>query len=144
MTEAIYTVIALACIIAAITIFYLSYTTSEANVLRKACEHCNMYLKELEDKNAQLQKEIDEANKKAAMHHAVNRGLKDTLDGIQSDYRELKVQWETIQKAYDQLASKVKEFSEQVVEDDMKEWEDHTSQLDIFDQINQAITKPME
>ena len=142
MTEVIYTFMAVACVVAAITIFYLAYTTAESKALRKACEHCNSYLKELEGRNDELQKQVKQAEQKTAMYYAVNRSLKDTLDSIQSDYQELKVQWETIQKAYDQLAKKVETFSAQA--DEMKEWESPAIQLDIYGQINEAIQKPME
>ena len=142
MTEVIYTFMAVACVVAAITIFYLAYTTAESKALRKACEHCNSYLKELEGRNDELQKQVNQAEQKTAMYYAVNRSLKDTLDSIQSDYQELKVQWETIQKAYDQLAKKVETFSAQA--DEMKEWESPANQLDIYGQINEAIQKPME
>jgi len=142
MLEVIYTIMSVACVVAAITIFYLVYTTAESKALRKACEHCNAYLKELENKNDELQKQVNKAEQKSAMYYTVNRGLKDTLDAINSDYQELKVQWNTIQKAYDQLAKKVETFSAQA--DEMKEWESPANQLDIYSQINQAITKPME
>lgn len=139
MTELL---LAIACIVAAITIFYLAYTTAESKALRKACEHCNSYLKELETKNNELEKQAAESEQKIAMYYAVNRGLKDTVDTIQSDYQKLEVQWETIEKAYKKLAKKVETFSAQA--DEMKEWESPANQLDLYGQINEAIQKPME
>jgi chromosome segregation ATPase len=142
MQELFYTIMAIACAVAALTIFYLAYNTAESKALRKACEHCNAYLKELEIRNNELRSKVDKAEQKSAMYYAVNKSLKETLDVIHSEHTLLTAQWTTIEKAYDQLLVKVEKFAKET--DEMTDWEASPNQLDIFNQEKDANTKPME
>lgn len=142
MQELFYAVVAVALFIAAATVFYLSYTISQAKALRKACDHCNSYLKELEAKNTKLKSQIEKAETKSAMYYAVNRSLKETIDIIHTDHKTLITKWSTIESAYYKLLEQIEQFTSEA--EDLSELHKDNNQLSIFSQINNAIKTPME
>jgi len=142
MQELFYAVVAVAMAMAAVTVFYLSYNISEAKALRKACDHCNSYLKELEAKNTKLKSQIERAETKSAMYYAVNRSLKETIDVIHTDHKTLVIKWSTVESAYHKLLEQLEQFTSEA--EDLRELEKDNNQLSIFSQINNAIKTPME